>query len=290
MFDGELQVLKFLQGMRNDFLNQFFEAVTIFGEETPMILIIAILYYAIDKVFAQKLFFITVSSMGLNGIIKNLVRLPRPFANKEIICVRPDTATGYSFPSGHTQNFSTWTTVFNLRIKNIGLVILTVFLIILVAFSRNFLGAHYISDVIAGAILGIVFAFIGYKIYDKISDKNKLYTYMILALTPFAFIFLINANPLYADFYKFYGMLIGLFWGVKFESKYAPLKYDVPIWKKVIRIIIGISLAYFIKETMKMLDVFAAIQISLLIDMICHILLIFVAFGICPYIFKKFKI
>lgn len=290
MIEGELEFLKLLQGIRTDFLNQFFEAITIFGEETPMILIIAVLYYAIDKVFAQKLFFITLTSMGINGIIKNIIRLPRPFASGEINCVRPDTATGYSFPSGHTQNFSTWTTVFNLKIKKIGLAILTAILIALVAFSRNYLGAHYPSDVITGAILGVLFAIIGCRIYDKSENKNRLYAFTILALTPFALFFLINAEPLFADFYKFYGMLVGFFFAVLFEEKYAQMEYNVPIWKKVIRIVIGIVFAYLIKESTKILDVLVVAQISLLIDMVSHILLAFVAFGICPMIFKKFKL
>ena len=117
MFKFELSVLIFLQNIRTDILNVLLQGITMLGEEVVMVLVIAILYFCIDKKFAQKLFFVTVSSAGINGIIKNLVRFPRPFATGKIICVREDTATGYSFPSGHTQTFASMSTTIAKKLK-----------------------------------------------------------------------------------------------------------------------------------------------------------------------------
>ena len=73
MFAGELEFLKLLEGLRTDVLNKIFECITILGEEIPMVFIIAILYFAFDKKMAQKIFYITVTSLSCNGIIKNIV-------------------------------------------------------------------------------------------------------------------------------------------------------------------------------------------------------------------------
>jgi len=290
MFANEIEILKNLQGLRTGILNKIFEFITIIGEEIPMVLIIIIIYFAFDKKFAQKLCYISVTSLSINGIIKNFVKLPRPFVAGDVTCVRPETATGYSFPSAHTHNFATWSTVLALKLKKFWAAILVGALIILVGFSRMFLGAHYPSDVIVGAILGVLLAIIGSKIYDKVQNKSKLYLATILILTPFAILFLFNANPLYEDLYKFYGMIIGLALGIMFEEKFAPLEYDVTWWKKAIRVVIGIIFAYVIKEICDILNIFQVVQISLLFEIISYFVLVFIICGICPLIFKKCRI
>lgn len=101
MFSFELQFLKFLESLRTDFLDILFQGITILGEETLMILLVVTLWFAVNRREAQKVLFITAGSLCVNGIIKNLVKMPRPFT-RGISCVRGDTATGYSFPSGHS--------------------------------------------------------------------------------------------------------------------------------------------------------------------------------------------
>ncbi len=290
MFEVELTFLRLLENLRTDNLNRFFEFVTMLGEDTLMIIIVVTLWFAFDKRLAQKIAFITVASLSVNGIIKNFAKIPRPFADGQITCVRPDTATGYSFPSGHTHNFATWITVIAIRLKKIWFVILAGILIIAVGFSRMFLGAHYPSDVLVGGVLGVVFAVVGSKIYDKIENKRKLYIATIVVLTPFAVLFMFGADRLFENFYKFYGMLAGLYLGVMFEEKYAPLRYDVPWWKKLVRIAVALAAAYTIKEVVKSLAVSNIVQLSFMIDIIGYMTLAFVVLGLCPLMFKRFKI
>ena len=57
MFAQELEILKYLQTLRTEKLEKIFEYITMLGEETPMVLVIAILYFAVNKSFAQKLLF-----------------------------------------------------------------------------------------------------------------------------------------------------------------------------------------------------------------------------------------
>ena len=105
MFNLEINILKYIQSLRTDVLNNIFELITMFGEEMIVVLLIAILYFAVDKKYAQKFLFVMLASLCFNGIIKNIVRRPRPFTVDGITCIRKETATGYSFPSGHTQSF-----------------------------------------------------------------------------------------------------------------------------------------------------------------------------------------
>lgn len=285
-----MDILKFLEGMRNDFLNTIFEFITVFGEETLLVFLIVTLWFAFDKKFAQKLLFITMASMSVNGVIKNIAQVPRPFASGEVTCVRPETATGYSFPSGHTQNFTTWTSLTAMQLKKKWFTVLVTILILLVAFSRVYLGAHYPSDVAVSVVLGTAFGTIGSIVYDKTENKQKLYIGMTLILTPFAVLFMFDAEPLFEDFYKFYGMVAGIGVAVSFEEKYAPIGYDVSKWKKVLRIVIGIAVAFAVKEGIKIFKVSDIVQLSFVIDAVRYFLLVFTVMGLCPVLFKKCRI
>ena len=174
MFPNEIELLKLLENIRTDFLNDVFESITILGEETLMILALAVLYFAINKKTAQKVFYVVVTSMSFNGLIKGIAKVPRPFANGEITCVRQSTATGYSFPSGHTQTFSTSIMAIAYLLKKNWFYVISLIMIILVGFSRMYLGAHYLSDVLVGGLLGISLAVGLSQLHDKITNKNLL--------------------------------------------------------------------------------------------------------------------
>ena len=294
MFKFELGFLKILENVRTEFLNNLFEAVTIIGEETILIVILMVLYFMVNKDLAKKVLYIVTTSTCINGIIKNLVKLPRPWTTGEITCVRGETATGYSFPSGHTQNTATWTTAFAIILKKHWVTILTIFTILLVGFSRMYLGAHYPSDVIVGIILGVLVAFLGNFLYDKVKDKNKLILITILLMFPFAIYFLIKPEVLFADFFKIYGLLLALYVTNILDEKIIKFETNQVLWKKFIRLIIVIVLALVIKSGLKVLfGMFAISSIvwcALLLDAIRYFLLLFIILGVCPMVFKKINL
>ena len=289
MFSIELDFLKWLESFRTGFLNILFEAITILGEETLMILLVVTLWFAVNKKLAQKLLFITVSSLSINGIVKNIAKIPRPFT-KGVSCVRVDTATGFSFPSGHTQGIATWSTVFAFKYKKLWLSLLTGVVVFLVGFSRMYLGAHYPSDVIVGIALGVFIALFGSILFDKVKDTKKLYLATLIAFSPFVIYFLFEADPLYADFYKTFGMLGGLTLVAFLDEKCQALSYDVAWWKKVLRIVIGVVFAFALKEGIKALNIFESIQITLLINSLRYFVVVFAVGFLCPLFFKKIKL
>ncbi|MBQ8574767.1 MAG: phosphatase PAP2 family protein [Clostridia bacterium] len=280
-----------LEGIRSEVLNKIFEFVTMFGEETLLIVFIAVFYFVIDKKLARRIFFITASSLGVNGIVKNFAKVPRPFASGEVTCVRPDTATGYSFPSGHTQCATTWTNAFAVHLKKWWMTVIAVVLTLAVGFSRMYLGAHYPSDVIVGTVIGLLFAVFGNIAYDRIENKNILHAIVVLAYTPFIFVFLFNSpNKLYADFYKLYGMLVGYLFAVMLDDKYVDMKCDGPIWKRFIRVIISIVAVLAVKEGLKLVFVFSSVELMLIFSAVRYFFVMFVMLGLCPLLFKKIKI
>ena len=288
MFGFELQFLKWLESIRTGFLTALFEGITILGEETLIILLVVALWFAVDSKLAQKVFFITICSTGLNGVVKNIAQVPRPF-DKGITPVRQETATGFSFPSGHTQNFATTSTFFAIKFKKKWFTILVSVLIALVAFSRLYLGVHYPSDVIVGAGLGVAMAFLGDYLFDRAKDVKKLYVAVLLVFLPFIVYFLIVANERFADFFKVFGMMGGLTLLAFLQNKTEPISYDVVWWKKLIRIVIGVALAFALKEGLKLLKM-DILQVDLMLDAFRYFVVVFTVGYLCPLLFKKVKL
>ncbi len=290
MFGFEIGVLQFLESIRTEGLTRLVELITMFGEETLMIILVAALWFAVDKMMAQRIAFVAVTSLSANGVLKNILKVPRPFASGKVTCARPETATGYSFPSGHVQNFTTWSSLVAIQIKKWWFSLLIALLIVGVGFSRMYLGAHYPSDVLVGILLGVLFAVFGNMLFDRVENKRKLYLITALVLTPFILFFLCRPDPLFEDFFKFYGMLWGLYFVVGFEEKFVKMRYDVSLWKKLIRILFAVILAYALKEGVAALFATNTVWLSLLVDAFRYFALVFVVFGLYPWVLKKCRL
>ena len=101
------------------------------------------------------------------GIIKHIVKRKRPFVKMNIcdqlIIGTPST---YSFPSGHTASSFAASAVFLAIDSNIS--ILIVIISTLIGLSRIYLKVHYVSDVIFGAILGLLCGTVTVALFNAI--------------------------------------------------------------------------------------------------------------------------
>jgi membrane-associated phospholipid phosphatase len=95
---------------------------------------------------------------------------PRPSVKTEAVWTGPRLAEKYqSFPSGHTASSTAFFAVLLFVNWRLGLACLPIPL--LIAFSRMYVAAHYLSDVVFAAILGVVCAAIVARILKVTSDQ-----------------------------------------------------------------------------------------------------------------------
>lgn len=170
----QINILKFFQSIRNPILNAFFLILTISTEVPVIVILTAIMYWCINKKYGQKLLFSLTANIAINTGIKEYVKAPRPIGTEGLESLRVSTATGYSFPSGHTQTATTFWTSLMIIFRQKWMYILGLIMILGVGLSRLYLGVHWPIDVICGWIFGIVFTIMFSKLFD-IVDKNKDY-------------------------------------------------------------------------------------------------------------------
>ena len=148
---------------------------TIFNDKILLLIMVLLSAFLFWIKEAKKAIFIFFSA-GFGGlilfIIKYTVQRVRPL---------PEVFSGYSFPSGHSTIIVVFflSLLFIINKKEI-LSMLATFAIIAVPISRVVLGAHFLSDVIAGLLLGsIVVDFMKvyykkiYNIIKSITGENK---------------------------------------------------------------------------------------------------------------------
>ncbi len=274
----ELELIRTIQSISNPFLDCFFELVTMLGEETFTVPLLAFIYWAVDKKFGEIIAFTAFTSLLFNNSIKDIFKFQRPIGQEGIRTLRAETATGYSFPSGHAQGSASSLSAIALYLKNRTVSLLSGILIFLVGFSRLYLGVHYPKDVLAGIILGILIAILCAKLYKRF-DNTMLY-FVILVIFFFALGFSRSM-----DFIKSLGSYAGFFLGILMEKKYVNFSTDGTLPKKVIRVILGVAIVLAIKSGLKVL-----FPDELLFHFIRYFIVTFFAIGIYPALFKKLKL
>ena len=275
----ELEILRSIQSIANPFLDILFQLITMCGEQIVLISIIAVIYCTLDKKFGEYIAYSVLTSVLLNNTIKDIFKMKRPIGEKGIRTLREQTATGYSFPSGHTQNASSFYGAMAIYLKKRVMHIIATIMIILVGFSRLYLGVHYPKDVIVGGILGVLTSLICYKLYNKFENKMLLYVITFVIFIP-ALTFAHSA-----DFIKGMGTYLGFIIGIYIEKKYVNFSVEGSTGNKIIRVLLGILILLTLQVGLKVL-----LPSATIFSFIRYLLISLTGIGIYPMVFKKFKV
>ena len=167
-------LLEWIQNnLRCNFLDVIMPLITRLGDNGLIWIIIAVIFIVLKKyrtdgvtMLLALVLCVLIGNLGL----KPLVARARPFApNPDITLLIPRPAD-FSFPSGHTMSSFAAATVIFCKDRRMG--IWAGLLAVVIAFSRLYLYVHYPSDVLGGAIIGIILGLVAMSICNAIITKR----------------------------------------------------------------------------------------------------------------------
>ena len=166
IFQWGLDFITMIQQIDTPLLVSFFRAITSLGDELFYLILFPFLLWCVDFYLGIKVGIIFLLSVYANAGIKEIFQQPRPF---EILPeIQKVYATGYGFPSGHAQSsLVVWGSIAYLK-KQIWIRILSILLILLIGFSRIYLGVHFPTDVLGGWLIGGLVLCLSYFVFSKI--------------------------------------------------------------------------------------------------------------------------
>ena len=172
IYEIDMNFYEYVLSMRNGPLNVFFKIITNFANPIVMgIISLILLFVFLNK---KRYTFAIFLNMGLTALLnlslKYIFVRSRPDISQSLIL-----ESGYSFPSGHAMFAITFYgflmfMVSKLDIKKSNKVCLNVsmlILMLLICFSRVYLGVHFLSDVIGGILIATVYLIVFIYIFNR---------------------------------------------------------------------------------------------------------------------------
>lgn len=156
----------------------FFSIITWLGTGYLIILIAVIFFFIKKKNIALGILISFIVSGLIVTVLKHYFNYPRPeayFSNEEIIrqVYWVPLRFKYSFPSGHSTSVFAAATMIALFLPDKRLTAVICFLLAgLIAYSRIYLGEHFLEDVWVGSFIGAATSTIYFFLYSRIG-KNQ---------------------------------------------------------------------------------------------------------------------
>jgi membrane-associated phospholipid phosphatase len=172
LFFSKTDGFYFLNIYHTDFLTAIFTRFTYFGDGLFCVTI-GVLLFAFNKRFVSLM---VLSSYAISGIIAQVLKYfiiePRPavYLKDSSYQYFIDDVTLHNlhaFPSGHTASAFALAAVLSFAAKNKTYSVLYLVAAILVGYSRIYLAQHFLTDVLAGAIIGVLSAIICWVFFEK---------------------------------------------------------------------------------------------------------------------------
>ncbi len=275
----QIEIIKFIQSIISPFWDGFFQIVTMTGEENFYTIVAAIIFWCVNKKFGYKLGFALLTSTILNTALKSVVNLSRPIGEVGIRSLRIETATGQSFPSGHTQGAATLWTSCIIKVRRRWIYIIGSLFIALVALSRIYLGVHYPIDVIGGAVIGVMWVYISNTVFDYAEKSQKIWILMIIILPILIGMIFFRAKT----YYSIAGTVVGFSIGYMLETKYVQYEVRNTMVKQIIKLMFGLGILMIFKNVLKEI-----LPLSTLSDFFRYFVVgLWITVG-APCIFKRF--
>ncbi len=299
-----MEFLYFLEKLRNPVLDFLMQTLTHLGEETVFMAVAMFFLWCVDKMKGYYLLTIGFLGAQINQLLKVTFRVPRPWVkdpNFTVVESAVPEATGYSFPSGHTQSgvgtfggLARWTHRRWLRW-------ICIAICFIVPFTRMYLGVHTPADVCVSILIASALIFGLYPIIHKAGEHPKGMQFLLLAMLAWSIgqVLFMELFPFPADAngeelfsalknaYKMLGAVAGFVVVYELDQRYIRYETVGCWWVQLLKWLPGLGLSVAIKELMYLLLDF--LPGELLHRMIAYFVLVLFAGAVWPLTFQYIR-
>ena len=263
-----MELLYILEGLRTPLGDALFSLITHLGEETLFIIIGLLFFWCINKMEGYYLLTVGLTGTVVNQFLKLVFRVPRPWVKDPEFTIVESAraeATGYSFPSGHTQSsvgiFAAVGRWHRQKALRVGCIVLCV----LVPLSRMYLGVHTPADVGVSVLVALLLVFGLYPVIRKAAECPKTMRILLSAMTALALVYLVFVHvyefPADVDAdnlahgtknaFTMLGCILGVWLTYEIESHYIRFETKAVWWAQIIKLVVGLALLLAIKSGLK---------------------------------------
>lgn len=280
-----MEILRSLASIRCGFLDALMSGITYLGSEVAFMAAALLIFWCVNKRQGYYVFLVGAFGTICNQFLKLAFRIPRPWVldpQFQIVESARAGATGYSFPSGHTQNIvGTTAAIFACR-KERTVRIVCVVLMLLVPFSRMYLGVHTPLDVGTAFLLALVLAAALSPAFRTEQTTRKATPWLLLGAAALGLAFTLYAGSLarcdwpagsedlanltngLKNAYTMLGALLGFLVAYFVDEKKLHFEVSAPFWGQVLKLVLGLALILALRAGLKpvLRAVFAGSQIE----------------------------
>ena len=259
-----MKFLYLLEKIRNPFLDSLFSLITHIGEETVFLVLALVFFWCVSKREGYYILITGLVGTVINQAAKLAFKIPRPWVRDPSFTIVESAraeATGYSFPSGHTQNVAGTFGAIGRYSSRTPIRILSVAVIALVAFSRMYLGVHTPLDVCVSLGLAVLLVFCLYPIFTTEERFHRAVPYImvlsvLLSLGLLLYVFLMSAegvdpNNLASGMKNastLFGCTLAMIPVYILDTRYVRFETEAAWYAQIIKLVLGLGGVLAIKS------------------------------------------
>lgn len=255
-----------------------FKLVSIIANETLYLIVISISYWCVSKRKAFHMIVMLCFSGYIGIVIKEFMKIPRPYTYDGIQSLYEKSAASYSFPSTHVQLATTFWGSFMILCKKRIIWIIGIVFIILVSISRLYLRVHWLSDIIGAVLFSVIVVYLYTKVTMGLSDRKFiLLQRIILAVSLIMYVMTSQVDNL-----KLLGVLTGSTIGIMLENHFINMNESNDFKMQVVKTVLGLSILLVVQLLLK----------KVIPDMyyLRYVLTGFTITFLCPFMFHMLRI
>lgn len=267
--EWNLNCLRAIAELRTPLLDTLMQGVTELGGETLFMLFMLVVFWCVDKNKGYFLMLLCFTGTAVNQMLKITFCIPRPWVldpSFEIVESARAGATGFSFPSGHTQNaVAAYGGMFCHHEKALGARGVHGGWRCSFPFSRLYLGVHTPLDVGVSFLIGWLLVLALYPLLEEIGHRGEVLEHIWLILLVPAALFLLYALRVRAaraatrsilttrskPAWSMLGLVLGAIVSVFADRHYTRFETQAVWWAQILKVVLGLALTLAVRVALK---------------------------------------